>query len=170
MSAYKMPLAWRDHRLGFDPQKTVTDYRFDREGNGFVCNVSGRVFKAPRPSELADLLTTSGLADGTVEFDGWYIDRIDSVHGMAVHLKTEAQNASLAIPQQHLSTLFRKSGRGLRPDVSEWWNDTLSPQSRPWRLRHYEFSRQGGRARRKFIDFIEFASDADMLVFKLRWQ
>jgi hypothetical protein len=169
MSIHKMPLAWSDNRLARNPEQMITTYQFQPVRGGFVCEFPDHEYKSFCPYKLADLLVADGLEDGTVQFKRgrqWPIEREESLHGMAA--LSRISNRRLIIPHDRISTLFRKSCHRLRPDVQEWWDDTLGAGSRAWRVRRYSF--QSPRRVTKLVgEFLEFGSDADMLAFKFRW-
>jgi hypothetical protein len=172
MSIHKWPLAWSDNRLAHNPQQPITTYRFQPARGGYICEFADRIYKSRSLNALAGLLVVNGLEDGTVHFrrrEDLFVRRHESLYGMVARLKCQHRHRSLRIPPQRLQTLFAKSGRGLLPDVQSWWNDTLSPQSRPWRLREYLFPLNAMRAHRIVTEFLQFDSDTDMLAFKLRW-
>jgi hypothetical protein len=168
----KAPVPWWDDRLAFNLDQMVTSYRFQADRDCSTCEFPDCRYRAADPDELADLLVRDGLDDGTVqiEFDhNGLFDRHESLHGMAARFRTREQNEWLNIPSDRLAKLFTKSGRGLRPDVQQWWNEVLNPMSRPWRLRRYSSSKSMQRARRSVDQFCEFWSDADLIAFRLQW-
>jgi hypothetical protein len=173
MTIHKMPIAWSDNRLALNPKQLVAGYRFRPTRDGFVYESPNRELRAVERYELAACLVDDGVEDGTVEIrwrSSGMVERFESLHGMAALLRTQLQRRSLNIPRERLQTLFRKSGRGLKPDVQEWWDDTFKDSpSRAWHLRQYLFSPNARRANRMVTTFLEFATDADMLVFKFRW-
>ena len=165
----KMPLAWANTSLAHNPAQMITNYRFQSDRDGVVCEFSDHEFRAALATELATMLVEDGVEDGTVQFDtgDGVIERVDSLHSIAAFART--RSCPLRIPPDRLASLFMKSGRGLRPEVQEWWGDTLGPQSQPWRVRRYRFPPGCCRARKVIETFFEFASDADMVAFRLRW-
>jgi hypothetical protein len=172
MSIHKWPLAWSDNRLAHNPQQLISTYHFQPVHGGYICEFFDHVYKSRSLNTLADLLVTDGLEDGTVQFkrrEDLFVRRHESLYGMVAKLKCQHRHRSLRIPPQRLQTLFTKSGRGLRPNVQSWWNDTLSPNSRPWRLREYLFPLNASRAHRIVSEFLDFDTNADLTAFKLRW-
>jgi hypothetical protein len=168
----KMPLRWSDSRLSRNPKQMTTDYRFQSMRSAVVCEFVDCKFQATGPYELAANLVSDGVEDGTVQMNsgsrGVIIERFESLHGMAARWRS-IQLGTLDIPSGRLATLFTKTGRGCRPDVTQWWNDTLSSTSHAWRLRRYLFAPTWQKAR-KFVDeVVEFSSVTDMIAFKLRF-
>jgi hypothetical protein len=150
----------------------ITTYRFRPVRGGFTFEFPSYAFQESRPHELATLLVKHGAEDGTVEIRWRHtgvVERYESLHGAAACFRTHLKNEALKIRGDRLQTLFAKTGRGLRPDVREWWENTLSVGSRPWRLRQYFFSPSTRRATKSICEFLEFGSDADTVAFKLRW-
>jgi hypothetical protein len=172
MPNYKFPLAWSDNRLAHNLQQMITAYRFQPVGSSYICEFTDHIYKARSLNSLADLLVANGLEDGTVQFrrrQDLFVRRHESLYGMVTKFKCQHRHRSLRIHPQRLQTIFTNSGRGLKPDVQIWWNDTLGPASRPWRLREYLFPLNASRAHRIVEEFLEFGTDADMLAFKMRW-
>jgi hypothetical protein len=172
MTNHKMPLAWNDNSLGLNPKQMLADYRFRPIRGGFICEFPDYAFQSTLPHELATMLVEDGAADGTVEIK-WrnrgVVERYESLRALVAYFHTHLQNQSLKFPDGRLQTIFRKASHGLRPDVQDWWRNTLSEESRPWRFRHYVFPPNRRRANKVVMEFLEFASDADLSVFKLRW-
>jgi hypothetical protein len=172
MPTRAMPLPWSNNNLALHPRQLVTNYRFRCSPNCALCDFPDYSFRAADHTELADVLQKDGNCDGTVQVE-WEHNgstaRYESLYGMAAEFRTKLQRADLNIPQHQLRTLFTKSGRGLRPDVLQWWADTLSSTSRPWRLRRYVMLGRTRQARRIVEEFLEFGSETDMIAFKLRW-
>jgi hypothetical protein len=167
-----MPLSWSDNRLALNPKQMFTDYRFRPIRGGFICQFPYYAFQSTRPHELATMLVEDGAADGTAEIrsrPNGVVERYESLHALAAHSRTHFQNQSLRIPDNRLQTMFRTSSHGLRPDVQEWWSNTLSEKSRAWRFREYSFSPNVRRARKIVREFLDFDTDADMTAFKLAW-
>ncbi len=172
MHTHPMPLRWSDNHLANNLDQMTTKYHFRATRNRSICDFSDHRFQAFDQDELADLLVEDGIPDGTVQVvfqRAGLLVRHESLHGMAARFRTREQNWRLNFPRPRLDALFAKTGRGLRPEIHSWWQDTLSPLSRPWRLRHYVGSLTARRASRKVDTFFEFASDADMTVFLLAW-
>ena len=143
MSSYKFPLVWSDNRLAHNPQQMITAYRFQPVGSSYICEFLGYRYKARSLNSPAALLVANGLEDGTVQFrrrQDLFVRRHESLYGMVLKFKSQHRHRSLRIHPQRLQTIFTKSGRGLKPDVQTWWNDTLDPASRPWRVREYPLS------------------------------
>jgi hypothetical protein len=172
MSKYSMPLSWSDNLLAHNLYGMVTSYRFRSAPDRCTFELPDYRFAASGPDELADVLVTNGLQDGTVQvghLKNGLFDRHESMYGMAARFRARDRFRELNISPDRLSALFVKSGRGLRRDVDDWWNTQLSPASQAWRLRRYAFAPGMRLARRRVDDFLEFGSDTDMIAFKLRW-
>jgi hypothetical protein len=167
-----MPLPWSDNRLAFHPRQLVTNYRFRCNRDRALCDFPDYSFRAADHNELADVLQKDGNGDGTVQVEWEHngiVERYESLYGMASRFRTKLQRADLNIPQDRLRALFTKSGRGLRPDVRQWWGETLSSTSRPWRLRRYVMLGRTHQAHKIVEEFLEFGTDADLVMFKFRW-
>jgi hypothetical protein len=172
MTNQKMPLAWNDNSLGLNPKRMLADYRFRPIRGGFTCEFSDYAFQSTGPHDLATLLVEDGAADGTLEIRSrptGVVERYESLYALAARSRTHLQNQSLKIPNNRLRTMFRTFSHGLRPDVQEWWSNTLSEKSRAWRFREYSFSPNRRRATKTVREFLDFDTDADLSAFKLRW-
>jgi hypothetical protein len=174
MPKLTMPLAWSDNRLAHHMNQMVADYQFQTVGDVTTSELRGCRIQAATPDELANLLVAiGGLIDGTVQVtltNRYLWERHESLHGMAARFRTRGQAEWINIQPGRLATLFVKSGRGLRPDVQQWWDETISPMSRTWRLRCYVGSPYWCRPYAKLVEeVLELHTDADMLAFKFRW-
>lgn len=174
----KMPLRWSDNRLATPAQEMTTTYRFEACSTGMICRLVDYEYRAKDANRLAALLVKEELPDGTVQFsekNPYHTDvhLSESLHGMAALWR--CQRSRLKIPRDRLKAFFSKSARGLQPEVTEWWTDTLNPLSRPWRVRRYSYPANGygipfrRRAKKVIEECLDFASDQDMIMFKLRW-
>ena len=174
----KMPLPWSDNRLSTPAPEMITSYRFERYSGGMVSRFIDFEYRAKDANRLATKLVEAGFPDGTVQFPGpvAFVNTVhctESLHGMAALWR--CRRSLLKIPRSLLKSFFSKSGRGLRPDMKEWWSDTLNPASRPWRVRRYSYPVSDAglslrrRAKTVIDECLDFASDQDMLMFKMRW-